>query len=133
MIVLIAVSNNYKRRKTNESQREHRTITLSFRRRDRGSSKKISKTYRRTDRTCRCEKSHQTFLGQSTMSPNQKEEHVEISYDPQTNFKHVTLKSSLLTDEDIHELWKILGRIADDPNNPVDPSQDAEIFIGYYE
>jgi len=67
------------------------------------------------------------------MSPNQKEEHVEISYDPQTNFKHVTLKSSLLTDEDIHELWKILGRIADDPNNPVDPSQDAEIFIGYYE
>ena len=56
--------------KQNESQRKHRTITLSFRRRDRDSSKKISKTYRRTDRTCRCEKSNQTFLGESTMRDN---------------------------------------------------------------
>ena len=40
------------------------------------------------------------------------------------------VKSSLLTDEDIHKLWEILGRIADDPNNSVNPSEDAEIFIG---
>ena len=50
----------------------NRTITLSFRRRDRDSSKTISKTYQRTDRTCRCEKSRETFLGESTMKPNQK-------------------------------------------------------------
>ena len=43
------------------------------------------------------------------------------------------VKSSLLTDEDIHKLWEILGRIADDPNNSVNPSEDAEIFIGYYD
>jgi len=50
-----------------------------------------------------------------------------------TNFKQTIISSKYLKDEDIHELWKILGRIADDPNNPVNPSQDAEIFIGYYE
>jgi len=43
------------------------------------------------------------------------------------------VKSSLLTDEDIYKLWEILGRIADDPNNSVNPSEDAEIFIGYYD
>ena len=43
------------------------------------------------------------------------------------------VKSSLLTDEDIHKLWEILGRIADDPNNSVNPSEDAEVFIGYYD
>ena len=43
------------------------------------------------------------------------------------------VKSSLLTDEDMYKLWKILGRIADDPNNSVNPSEDAEIFIGYYD
>ena len=43
------------------------------------------------------------------------------------------VKSSLLTDEDIYTLWKILGRIADDPNNSINPSEDAEIFIGYYD
>ena len=57
----------------------------------------------------------------------------EVGYDPQTNFKHITISSSLLHDEDIHKLWKILGRIADDPNNSVNPSEDAEIFIGYYD
>ena len=36
-------------------------------------------------------------------------------------------------DEDIHELWKILGRIADDSDNPIYPSEDAEIFIGFYD
>ena len=43
------------------------------------------------------------------------------------------VKSSLLTDEDIYKLWEILGRIADDPNNSVNPSENAEIFIGYYD
>ena len=43
------------------------------------------------------------------------------------------VKSSLLTDEDIYKLWEILGRIADDPTNSVNPSEDAEIFIGYYD
>ena len=43
------------------------------------------------------------------------------------------VKSSLLTDEDIYKLWEILGRIADDPNNSVNPSEDAEVFIGYYD
>ena len=45
----------------------------------------------------------------------------------------VIISSEHLKDEDISQLWEILGRIADDPNNSVDPSQDAEIFIGYYE
>ena len=43
------------------------------------------------------------------------------------------ISSKHFKDEDISQLWKILGRIADDPNNSVNPSQDAEIFIGYYE
>ena len=33
----------------------------------------------------------------------------------------------------INDLWKILGRIADDPNNEIKVSQDAEIFIGFYD
>ena len=57
----------------------------------------------------------------------------EVEYDPQTNFKHITIHSSLLTDEEIHSLWKILGRIADDPKNGILPSQDAEVFIGFIE
>ena len=48
---------------------------------------------------------------------------------PQPNI----ISSEHLKDEDISRLWKILGRIADDPNNSVNPSEDAEIFIGYYE
>ena len=39
----------------------------------------------------------------------------EVEYDPQTNFKHITIHSSLLHDDEISALWKILGRIADDP------------------
>ncbi len=60
------------------------------------------------------------------MKPNQTEkaEATVITY---------KVKSSLLTDEDMYKLWKILGRIADDPNNSVNPSEDAEIFIGYYD
>ena len=45
----------------------------------------------------------------------------------------IIVSSKYLKDEDINELWKILGRIADDPNNRLHPSEDAEIFIGYYE
>ena len=36
-------------------------------------------------------------------------------------------------DEEIHSLWKILGRIADDSSNGVLPSEDAEVFIGFIE
>ena len=45
----------------------------------------------------------------------------------------IIIHSKYLKDEDIHELWKILGRIADDSDNPVYPSEDAEIFIGFYD
>ena len=47
--------------------------------------------------------------------------------------KQIIIHSKHLKDKDIHELWKILGRIADDSDNPIYPSKDAEIFIGYYE
>ena len=47
--------------------------------------------------------------------------------------KTTIISSKHLKDEDISQLWKILGRIADDPDNTVNPSQAAEIFIGYYE
>ena len=50
-----------------------------------------------------------------------------------SNFKQTIISSKYYKDEDIHELWKILGRIADDTSNSINPSQDAEIFIGYYE
>ena len=36
-------------------------------------------------------------------------------------------------DEEIHLLWKIVGRIADDPKNGILPSQDAEVFVGFIE
>ena len=68
-----------------------------------------------------------------TNDPKQTKEWIEIGYDPQTNFKHITIHSSLLHDDEISALWKILGRIADDPTNIVNPSEDAEICIGYYE
>ena len=45
----------------------------------------------------------------------------------------VIISSKYLQDEDISKLQEILGRIADDANNPVYPSKNAEIFIGYYE
>ena len=47
--------------------------------------------------------------------------------------KPIIISSKYLQDEDIHELWKILDRIADDSDNPIYPSKVAEIFIGYYE
>ena len=47
--------------------------------------------------------------------------------------KPIIIDSKYLKDEDIHELWKILGRITDNPNNEVKLSQDAEIFIGFYD
>ena len=47
--------------------------------------------------------------------------------------KPIIIHSKYLKDEDIHELWKILGRIADDSDNPIYSSEDAEIFIGFYD
>ena len=47
--------------------------------------------------------------------------------------KPIIISSNHLKDEDVSKLWEILGRIADDPNNKLNPSEDAEIFIGYYE
>ena len=49
------------------------------------------------------------------------------------NYKQTIISSNHIKDEDVSKLWEILGRIADDPDNPLNPSQDAEIFIGYYE
>ena len=48
------------------------------------------------------------------------------------NKKPIIVSSKYLKDEDINELWKILGRIADDKRIPVNPNDDAEIFIGYF-
>jgi len=47
--------------------------------------------------------------------------------------KQIIIPTYLLSNKDINDLWKILGRIADDPNNEVKLSQDAEIFIGFYD
>ena len=68
-----------------------------------------------------------------TNDPKQTKEWIEVGCDSQTNFKHITIHSSLLHDDEISALWKILGRIADDPGNTVTPSENAEICIGYYE
>ena len=58
---------------------------------------------------------------------------IQIIDSPQLDCELKTIHSSLLNDDEISALWKILGRIADDSDNPVYPSEDAEIFIGYYE
>tara|TARA_R100000353_G_C6357499_1_gene155153 strand:+ start:260 stop:454 length:195 start_codon:yes stop_codon:yes gene_type:complete len=58
---------------------------------------------------------------------------IEVEYKPHTTFKYTTIKSYLLTDEEISLLWKIVGRIADDPKNGVLPSADAEVFVGFIE
>ena len=55
--------------------------------------------------------------------------------------KPIIIHSKYLKDKDLHELWKILGRIhshndfnlADDSGNSVYPSENAEIFIGFYD
>ena len=52
-----------------------------------------------------------------------------MTNDPKTNI----IPTYLLSDKDINKLWNILGRIADDSDNPIYPSEDAEICIGYYE
>jgi len=49
------------------------------------------------------------------------------------NYKQTIISSNHIKDEDVSKLWEILGRIADDSDNPIYPSEDAEIFIGYYE
>ena len=41
---------------------------------------------------------------------------------PKTNI----IPTYLLSNKDINKLWKILGRISDDPNNEFNLSQDAE-------
>ena len=58
---------------------------------------------------------------------------IEVEYKQHTTFKYTTIKSHLLKNEEISLLWKILGRISDDPKNSVLPSQDAEVFIGFIE
>ena len=58
---------------------------------------------------------------------------IQIIDSPQLDCELKTIHSSLLTDDEISALWKILGRIADDPANDVNPSQNAEICIGFYE
>ena len=58
---------------------------------------------------------------------------IEVEYHAHSALKYTTIKSHLLTDEEIHSLWKILGRIADDPTNGVLPSENAEVFIGFIE
>ena len=58
---------------------------------------------------------------------------IEVYYHAHSTLKHTTIKSSLLTDEEISLLWGIVGRIADDSSNPVYPSQDAEVFVGFIE
>ena len=48
--------------------------------------------------------------------------------------KPIIIRSKYLKDEDIHKLWKILGRIADDKRiKSVNPSENAETFIGLYD
>ena len=49
------------------------------------------------------------------------------------NYKQTIISSIHIKDEDVSKLWEILGRIAAAPGNLVNPSEDAEIFIGYYE
>ena len=68
-----------------------------------------------------------------TNDPKQTKKWIQIIDDPQLDCELKTIPSSLLTDDEISTIWEILGRIADDPNNKLNPSQDAEIFIGYYE
>ena len=58
---------------------------------------------------------------------------IEVGYHAHSALKYTTIKSHLLTDEEIHLLWKILGRIADNPKNGILPSQDAEVFVGFIE
>jgi|TARA_R100000406_G_scaffold89608_1_gene75736 hypothetical protein len=68
-----------------------------------------------------------------TSDPKQTKKWVQIIDDPQLDCELKTIPSSLLTDDEISTIWEILGRIADDSDNPIYPSEDAEICIGYYE
>ena len=47
--------------------------------------------------------------------------------------KPVIVSSKYLSDEDIHELWKIVGRLHDSPDFPIYAPGDAEVFIGFYD
>ena len=58
---------------------------------------------------------------------------IQIVNDPQLNCELNTIHSSLLTDDEISTLWKILGRIIDDPTNDINPSENSEVCIGFYD
>ena len=58
---------------------------------------------------------------------------IQIVNDPQLNCELNTIHSSLLTDDEISALWKILGRIIDDPTNDINPSENSEVCIGFYD
>ena len=48
--------------------------------------------------------------------------------------KPIIIHSKYLKDEDINKLWEVLGRIADDKRiKSLNPSENAEIFIGFYD
>ena len=47
--------------------------------------------------------------------------------------KPVIISSKYLSDEDIHELWKIVGRLHYSPDFPIYAPEDAEVFIGFYD
>ena len=47
--------------------------------------------------------------------------------------KPVIISSKYLSDEDIHDLWKIVGRLHDSSDFPIYVPEDAEVFIGFYD
>ena len=42
--------------------------------------------------------------------------------------KTIIISSKYLSDEDIHELWKIVGRLHDSPDFPIYAPEDAGIY-----
>ena len=58
---------------------------------------------------------------------------IQIVTHPQLNCELNTIHSSLITDDEISALWKILGRIIDDPTNDINPSENSEVCIGFYD
>jgi len=47
--------------------------------------------------------------------------------------KPVIISSKYLSDEDIHDLWKIVGKLHDNSDFPIYVPEDAEVFIGFYD
>ena len=58
---------------------------------------------------------------------------IQIIDSPQLDCELKTIDSSLLTDDEISTLWKILGRIIDDSTNNINPSENAQVCIGFYD